>query len=140
MKYKYLIFCLSFAAFLGCKSKNGLTSSEGSGMTTRTPAFEVSPQAKLFLADFAKLESPAQPSDSFVKKYNLQQTDQAYYVSGFIKTDDQLKASELEALGVQSGTQAGNMQTVRIPLKAVDAFFQLKGITYFQLSEKINSK
>lgn len=59
------------------------------------------------------------------------------YVSAFIKVTDEVNEAALTALGVYTGTKAGSVWTVQIPVDNVVPFTQLSGISHIDLDQPI---
>lgn len=55
------------------------------------------------------------------------------YLGAFIKVNNNLDESEIRRLGVLIRTKAGNIWTVDIPQKGMQAFIDVKGIEYIEL-------
>ncbi len=79
------------------------------------------------------------PSARLVDKYNLSKRKRTYYIHGFIKTNDDFNEAQMKKTGVYCGRAVGGIRTVQIPLKSFYVFLRQKGITYFQVAEKLSS-
>lgn len=79
------------------------------------------------------------PSDRLVDKYNLRKVKRAYYIHGFIKTDSRFDEAKFKKAGFYCGRPVGGMRTVQVPLKSFYVFLRQKGITYFQVAEKLSN-
>lgn len=107
-------------------------------------AFPVSADTKLFMMDLQhELESSKQslksftPSSQLADKYSLQKIKGIYYVSGFIKTDKNFSDMKLKKIKTYPGQPSGGIRTILVPLSAFSTFLNQKGITYFELSKKL---
>lgn len=79
------------------------------------------------------------PSARLVDKYNLGKVKRTYYIHGFIKTDGHFDELKFKKAGFSCGRSAGGMRTVQVPLKSFYVFLRQKGITYFQVAEKLSN-
>ncbi|MCU0440836.1 MAG: S8 family peptidase [Bacteroidia bacterium] len=77
------------------------------------------------------LIQPTSKLNTMYKEYNQQ------YVGALIKVNQPFNETPLSTLGVQIGTRAGAIYSVRIPVGQLRAFTQVKGIRYIQLDEPI---
>ncbi|OSZ82121.1 hypothetical protein CAP35_02295 [Chitinophagaceae bacterium IBVUCB1] len=107
-------------------------------------SFPVSVDAKMLMLDLQnELNASKQtlknfvPSTRFVEKYNLQKIKGKYYISGFIQTNNAFSEKKLRKIKVHPGQPSGGIRTVMIPLSAFTSFLNQKGITYFELSKKL---
>lgn len=92
----------------------------------------LSPLTKLYLQR-ATTTGPIQ--SSYVYK---QDNSGNVYISALLKVNPGYAtsvATSLEAIGARTGTKAGNIWTVQVPLQNVTAFTEVKGIDYIQLDE-----
>lgn len=78
------------------------------------------------------------PSAEMADKYSLQKIKGIYYVQGFIKTNRDFKPEQIKKIGGYCGRPAGDIRTVQVPLKSFYVFLRQKGITYFQVAEKVS--
>lgn len=94
---------------------------------------KLSPLTRQCLADEQFLQKSA--DQSLVLKKTA---DGKILVGALIKVNDAPKAhSGITALGVNIGTKAGNVWTVKIPKEKLLQFSQLDGISYIQLDEPV---
>lgn len=61
------------------------------------------------------------------------------FYPGMIKVGEQFNENQLTTLGVQIGTKAGNIWTIRVPDYALQAVTQLKAIEAFELDAPVNA-
>jgi len=95
----------------------------------------LSPQTRLYLQDAAQLKNgELLPNYLYRNGPNGQQ-----YISAIIKVKPSVDAKAIETMGVKTGTKAGNIWTVSIPVNQVRAFTELPGIEYIQLDEPATS-
>jgi hypothetical protein len=78
------------------------------------------------------------PSARLVDKYNLSKRKRTYYIHGFIKTDGRFDELTFKKAGFSCGRSVGGIRTVQVPLKSFYIFLRQKGITYFQIAEKLS--
>ncbi len=107
-------------------------------------SFPVSADTKFFMMDLQnELNASKQtlksftPTKQFAEKYSLQKIKGKYHLSGFIQTDKRFSEKQLRRIQVFPGQPSGNIRTVMVPLSAFPAFLKQKGITYFELSKKV---
>lgn len=134
---------------LHCSRSYKMTGSEKNKnpATEVTPVFDVSARTKLFLqalnrelaAHGGGLDSYT-PSEELIGKYALDARGDAYHISGLMKYNDELSISDLMIAGVIMVAMAGEFTTVNVPVNALQYFFQARGITSFQISEKKQSR
>ncbi|MBS1771245.1 MAG: hypothetical protein JST82_00190 [Bacteroidetes bacterium] len=127
-----LVLILPLAFFTGC------TTLYAQG------AFPVSADTKFFMMDLQnEMNTSKQPLKTFnpstqlIKKYSLQKIKGIYYVSGFIKTDKNFSEKQLKKIKTFPGQPSGDIRTILVPLSAFSTFLNQKGITYFELSKKL---
>lgn len=72
--------------------------------------------------------------DGFVYKY----IDGAFYVSALVKVHTAAEAaSGLRQIGAFTGTKAGDIWTVQVPVDKVPEFIQVAGISYYELDQPV---
>lgn len=102
--------------------------------TTTVHKAGLSPLTRAWLQESKKTPLPA----GYVYR---KQTNGQVFVSSVIKVYDAGKAGAgLKAIGAVTGTKAGNIWTVQVPLQKVDEFIQTEGIDYIQLDEPVYPK
>src|SRR5262245_50475027 len=78
-----------------------------------------------------------QQGNTRVPGYVYKKINGKAYISALIKVAGNIDESKLTALGVYTGTKAGSVWTVQIPLEQVSAFSMLPGISYIGLDVPI---
>jgi minor extracellular serine protease Vpr len=63
--------------------------------------------------------------------------DGLHYVSALVQVKPDITQQQLDALGIKTGTHAGNVWTMQIPVDKVSQFTQLAGLSYVQLDEPV---
>ena len=142
MKLPGLLFALILSlAFLTC-----CTTVYGQTGTVKIAqgAFPVSADAKFFMMDLQNELNASKkslknftPSPQLTEKYGLQKIKGIYYASGFIQTDKSFSEKQLKKIKTFPGQPSGNIRTILVPLSAFSTFLNQKGITYFELSKKL---
>ncbi len=86
------------------------------------------------------LTTPASQSLSpSASLYVVSQINSQHYINAFIKVNNELSESSLSDLGILTGTKAGNIRTIKIPIESVRALALIeKGIEYIELDQPIN--
>lgn len=79
------------------------------------------------------------PSKSVIVKYDLIKIDNLYYISGMMSINETLDNNSLKEIGVKTGYQSGNINTIQIPVNKFDLFLKNTGIKYFELTEKVKT-
>ncbi len=94
---------------------------------------KLSPFAKLFLMESKKYGDNFIPQTKFVYK----KIGSKIYVSSLVKVNSSFDESALLSLGVFTGTKAGLIRTVQIPVENFEAFTLVPGIDYIQVDEPV---
>lgn len=135
-----LMLILPIVLFTGCATVYGQPTTS----KIEQASFPVSVEAKMFMIDLQnELNASKQtlkdyvPTAQFAEKYSLQKIKGKYHVSGFIQTNNSFSEKQLRRIKVFPGQPSGNIRTVHIPLSAFLSFLKQKGITYFELSKKL---
>ncbi|MBC7554645.1 MAG: S8 family peptidase [Taibaiella sp.] len=68
-----------------------------------------------------------------VPNYIYKKINNKRYISSLIKAGSGIEQTDLDALGILTGTKAGNIWTVQIPVENVEAFTKVSGVDYIQL-------
>jgi subtilisin family serine protease len=89
----------------------------------------LSPQTKIYLYETAQPGYTGAPLPGYIYRNG--------YMPALIKVTPAVDAAALEQLGVRTGTRAGNIWTVQVPVQYVKAFTEVKGIEYVQLDEPV---
>jgi minor extracellular serine protease Vpr len=92
---------------------------------------KLSPYTKKYLYEVQKngLES------GMLHKYVVKTIGNKKYISALIKINAHSDLSSFQSLGIKTGTRAGNILCVQIPLESMTDFIQLQGIEYIQIDE-----
>ncbi len=135
-----LMLILPIVLFVSCATVYGQATTN----KIEQGSFPVSIEASMFMMDLQNdLNASKQtlknfvPTTQFADKYSLQKIKGKYHVSGFIQTDNSFSEKQLKRIKVFLGQPSGNIRTVHIPLSAFLSFLKQKGITYFELSKKL---
>lgn len=107
----------------------------GFAQSTKIQQAKLSPFTKLFLADRQKANSNELPKQYVYKK----DAGGNYYLSAMVRVKPTAVASDFESIGVKTGTKAGRVWTVAIPVAQLDNFIKLPGLDYIELDEPIFS-
>lgn len=135
-----LMLILPIVLFTGCATVYGQPTTN----KIEQGSFPVSVEAKMFMIDLQnELNASKQtlkdyvPTTQFADKYSLQKIKGKYHVSGFIQTNNSFSEKQLRRIKVFPGQPSGGVRTVMIPISAFSSFLKQKGITYFELSKKL---
>ena len=109
--------------------------------------FNISTKTKQFLNEFEKELKESNknikiynPSKRLVDEYSIKKIDNEYFISGFIKTNENFDKKIFENSEVKFGQPSGQIITVNVPLYFLTDFFKMSGIEYFEISEKVQTK
>jgi minor extracellular serine protease Vpr len=93
----------------------------------------LSPLTRKYLKEY----SQAKQDSLFSREYIYKKSGQGrLYLSALIKISDaETAAAGLESIGAHTGTKAGNIWTVKVPVEMFAAFTELPGIRYIQIDE-----
>lgn len=75
-----------------------------------------------------------------IDEYSIKQIDNDFFISGFIKTNENFDKKTFENSGVKFGQPSGQIITVNVPLYFFTDFLKMAGIEYFEMSEKVQTK
>lgn len=141
-KFCYIIIII---LLIGCKPGKNIAQTHVAKATVADTTFPVSATTKMFMLELQNEMQATKkgikqfvPSATLADKYNLRKTKGIYYVHGFVKTNKDFEPKQLKQIGGHSGRPAGNIRTVQVPLKSFSQFLKQKGITYFQIAEKVS--
>lgn len=96
---------------------------------------KLSPSTQQYLLKQQLAGGKLAPQPAYVYK----QTPSGTYISALVKVSATgVDQGDLERMGAHTGTKAGNVWTVQIPLDKVLDFTQTKGFDYIQLDEPVN--
>jgi minor extracellular serine protease Vpr len=104
-----------------------------SAQNTNLPTVKCSPQTLKYFQTAEKSSEAIILKDEYIYK----KIDDTYYLSALAKVDQSLDLTAIKELGVLTGTRAGNIITVQIPVQNVKAFSMLKGLVYLELDEPV---
>ena len=147
-KYKILRHFVFIAMVLtSLPSCSSSKQSVNNSMISIKTNYPVSARTKQFVAELNN-ELPIKndslenytPSNKLIEKYNIRKQEGLYYVSGFIKFSENFDKSNLEKINVFVGKTSNLISTVQVPLNKLNQFFQITGITYFEIAEKAELK
>lgn len=73
-------------------------------------------------------------------RYSLNVIDNNLYVEAFLKIDKEtFKKNIVESIGVKLNTEAGNLFTALIPINSLESLFEVEGIDFVEIAEKVHS-
>ncbi|HRO43132.1 MAG TPA: S8/S53 family peptidase [Flavipsychrobacter sp.] len=93
---------------------------------------KLSPRTKIFLLQIE------QKPNSLPPNYIYKQIGSETYLSAFIKVNATIDEATMRTLGVKTGTKAGNIWTIQIPVAKLRSVSLINGIEYLQLDEPIH--
>lgn len=148
----YLLLTISLAlsatnySCSGTKRTNNKTEMNQT-TTVLTANFDVSAKTRQLIKDIQDELSLQKisisnyvPSKNIIDKYDIIQIENLYHIGGMMMTNETFDISSLNEIGVKIGNQSGKFTTIQIPTNSFDLFLTNKGISYFQISEKIKTK
>lgn len=97
----------------------------------------VKPKLSAFTQRYLRLQQHSGQNAAPVPQYVYKIINGKTYISGLIKVNKDIDQSRLDALGVYTGTKAGNVWTTQIPLDRVTEFTNMPGISYICLDEPL---
>ncbi|MDB5284806.1 MAG: hypothetical protein JWO06_3881 [Bacteroidota bacterium] len=97
---------------------------------------KLSPRTKQYLLQLKNSDNNLNPLPDYVYK----KTSSGVYMSGLVKVNAAVNASDFETLGIHVGTKAGKIWTVQIPADKVEQFTRLNGMDYIELDELVSMK
>ncbi len=74
------------------------------------------------------------PTEKLIKRFGLQYNNNQHYLTGTIKYNTEFNTHTLQQSGIEYGKPSGRFVTVRIPVRKLNLFFNIKGIEYFDAS------
>lgn len=98
----------------------------------KTAIPQLSPLTKLYLQ-----KSSDDPSGMVAGYVYKMAADNRVYISALVKTNVSVNEEALHDMGVITGTKAGDIWTMQVPLPVVAAFCKMPGIAYIQLDEPV---
>lgn len=102
------------------------------GQTVSLP--KLSPRTKLYLLEQKKNGGKPVIQGDFIYKKTA---NNHLFMSAVVKVNNDFSGSKLQELGIHTGTKAGKIWTVQIPIENVAAFTQTAGIEYIELDEPV---
>lgn len=131
---------------MGCIPGRNTAQTQVASPRVADSTFPVSATTRMFMLELkAEIDASNKgikkftPSARLVDKYNLGKVKRTYYIHGFIKTNADFNEAQMKKTGVYCGRAVGGIRTVQIPLKSFYVFLRQKGITYFQVAEKLSN-
>lgn len=106
-------------------------------------SFNMSANASLFFKKLSKEQKQETnndftPSQELIKKYGLKKIDNSYYFRGFIKTGTSFSQKSLSRINIKCSMNSGAIKTISVPINKTKEFLQIKGIEYFELSNRVH--
>jgi hypothetical protein len=80
------------------------------------------------------------PSPTLVKKYNLYQDGNIYYVGGFLHVEQQFQLPDNNNFSIKIGAQLDSLWTVQIPIQNLEPLLKTKGVKTFEVGKKAQPK
>jgi subtilisin family serine protease len=78
--------------------------------------------------------------DYLKNRYSLNVIDNNLYVEAFLKIDKEtFKKNIVESIGVKLNTEAGNLFTALIPINSLESLFEVEGIEFVEIAEKVHA-
>jgi minor extracellular serine protease Vpr len=105
-----------------------------------SPAFSQGASTKPKLSAFTQqylLATKAQSKGQLLPTYVYKKINSKTYISALIKVGTDIDEAALSSLGIFTGTKAGNIWTVQVPVENVATFTTTPGISYIQLDMPI---
>lgn len=100
--------------------------------TTSLP--KLSPRTKLYLLELKKNGGKPVVQQDFIYK---KAANNQLFMSAVVKVNNEISNATLETLGVHTGTKAGKIWTVQIPIENVEMFTKTSGMDYIELDEPV---
>jgi hypothetical protein len=135
--------------FFSCNGTKQTTTKNEKIMQTETVqlSYNISARTKQFLNELEKELNESNknlktfiPSNKLMDEYSIKQINDEFFISGFIKTNENFDKAIFENSGVKFGQPSGQIITVNIPLHFLSDFFKMSGIEYFEISVKAHTK
>jgi|GEM_PF-6428454 len=135
--------------FFSCSGTKQTTTKNEKIMRTETlhSSYNISARTKQFLNELEKESKESNknlkkftPSKKMIEEYSLKQTNETFFISGFIKTGESFDKTIFENSGVTFGQPSGKIITVNVPLHFLSDFLNHKEIEYFEISGKVYTK
>lgn len=95
---------------------------------------KLSPRTKLYLLELEKNGGKPVLQQDFIYK---KAANNQLFMSAVVKVNNEISNATLETLGVHTGTKAGKIWTVQIPIENIEAFTKTSGMDYIELDEPV---
>lgn len=137
MNFFYIVLIL-FVFTTACK--NNYPSSQNNSAPTEKTAISdsvLSPKARFLIQRAEQLNYI--PNQEMISEYHLRKIGDDYFVGGFIKADREI-SEDLRNAGALVGSHAGQIYSVKIPLKKIRRIAAIPGITSIELEHQAHLK
>jgi len=94
-----------------------------------------SPKLSPFTKKFLNEMKTSSLENGMLRSYVYKTEGNKKYLSALIKINPLFNAGSLESFGIKTGTRAGNIMCVQIPLESMEVITQLSGVDYIQIDE-----
>lgn len=132
--------------FISCLGKKNFQEVKGNAYKFKVN-FNISAYTKFLIHDIEKELKDNKvvlknyvPSKFIVDTYSMMNINDIYHISGMAFINDKFVSTSLNKYQIKSGTTAGKVITLQIPINKLDSFFMMNDIEYFQISEKVDLK
>lgn len=146
----FVCFLLLTSATFSCNgTKQTATQKNEKVIQTKSlqATYNISARTRQFLNELEKELSESNknlktfsPSKKLIDEFNIKQANERFFINGFIKTNEHFDKTNLEKSGVTFGQPSGQITTVYVPLYVLPDFLSDKGIEYFEISSKVQTK
>jgi hypothetical protein len=140
---------LFIGVFFSCKSTKKIVTKNDKIIVSNSnqSISNISSKTKQFLNEFEKELKESNkniktftPTKRLIDEYSIKKIDNEYFISGFIKTNENFDKKVFENSEVKFGQSSGQIITVNVPLYFLTDFLKMAGIEYFEMSEKVQTK
>jgi subtilisin family serine protease len=101
----------------------------------------LSPFTRMFLNDLKILnQSNKEITKSFKRKYYVSTNDLGDFVGALVKVNKNIDEHLILNLGIDIGTRAGNIWTLRIPISKFDLLLEVKDVEYIEIDFPATTK
>ena len=101
----------------------------------------LSPFTRMFLNDLEILKkSNKEITKSFKRKYYVSTNDLGDFVGALVKVNENIDEHLILNLGIDIGTKAGNIWTLRIPISKFDLLLEVEDIEYIEIDFPAKTK
>jgi hypothetical protein len=138
--YRYYLFF--FILFFSCRS--GKEAADNSSIANKSGNMADISQSTgnfLYLLNQEKQQLGMDnftPSEEMIQKYRLRKFDEQYYIAGMIKVEEGFDNQKLKDLKVRTGTEAGQIITVHMPIHKIEEIRRLQGVNYIQINDPVH--